>query len=213
MKTLNFGDALTESTFSWGNEFIYGEPQYSNLWFSDNSINRPFILRGVLGDVRNLQFGSYGNQFRRRKLTGPKIEEILDKARLPIMTIIESQYYLMGKGWLSLYPTASSNYIKLLFVACTKGSGEVTSMEDVTFFLNKELFTNDLYKPFQSTFKKLVASHPGNVMMVRDVNQFIGEKINIPALSNLRELKQVKEKIIMEVLKDEFPVTLENGTI
>lgn len=210
MKTLNFGDALVENRYTWHNEFFYSTPSSTNLWFSDNSNYRPFILRGGLSDTRNLQFSTHGSQLRSRKLTGPKIEEILDLPRLPLFFRVDGYPYLMGKGWLSEHVT-STGFIKLLFVGCTKGSGEVTTMEDITLLFSKELFTNELYKPFQAIAKRLLASHPGDIMVTRNLNEFVGEKINIPIISNLKVLKQVKEKIVMEVLKDEFPVTLMNG--
>lgn len=178
MTTLDFKDELTENPFSYGNVFMYtGERKSFNLYFSSNSDNYPFILKSGLLENNELQY-TIGGQLRNRILNTKKIKEVIDSARIPLYFRIKDNSYLMGKGFLARYNMYSETY-QLLFVACIDDSRATTSIEQVKFFVSRELHT-DLHKALQPAIKDFVNGHPGDVVLCNNILDYIGDRFSMP---------------------------------
>lgn len=198
MTTLQFKDALTENAFSYSNGFYYSDLRSLGLYFVKKSDNYPYILKGAEYDDFEMQFSSYSNQLRGRMLNTKKIKEIMDSSRLPLLFKIKMRPYLIGKGFLSTYDPITGE-VKLLFIACVDDRKGTTSIEQVKFFVCKDIYTDE-HKALQPTIKDLIDSHPGDVVMCNKILDYIGEKISIPRGGTIAERKSYADAVVRAAL-------------
>jgi len=204
MTTLDFKDKLTENTFSYGNDFVYDEntKKSFSLYFSRDSINYPYILKGGQSNEEELEVSIYSYQLRSRVLNTKKIKEIMDSSRLPLLFNIKRRNYLLGKGFLAEY-IHGEEINKILFVACVDGSKSVSSMEQVKFFVSKDIYTDE-HKALQPAIKDFIGAHPGDVIICKNVLDYVGEKIVFPRGVLISELITYKDAIVRATVEREF---------
>lgn len=216
MTNLQFKDALTENTFSYSNSFMYQTSDYESfgMFFAKDSDNYPYILKGGVSDEENLEYCAWSYQLQGRMLTSKKVKEVMNSARMPLYFKIRGNEYLIGKGFLSTYSLAGH---KLLFIACINGKKAVSGMDQVRFYVSKDVYQPD-YKMMQPIIKEITAAHPGDVMLVKDIREHIGEKIRLPkggSLSSLREYKDAVVRTAFSQVLSNAPLPLETpeGTV
>lgn len=201
MTTLNFADGLVENTFSFGNIFTYDEKSPYGLCFAKDSKNYPFILKGGKSDDFILEYMSYPNQLRGRLLNTKKIKEVMDVAKIPLYFRIKHRSYLIGKGFLSTYDDSGNH--KLLFIACVDGTKNITSIDQVKFYVSKDIYL-EFYKAVQPAIKDIIAGHTGDIIMCKNILDYIGEKIELPKGVSLPKLNEYKEAVVRTCLTQGF---------
>jgi len=203
MTTLEFGDSLVENTFSFANSFSYGEKEPYGLYFSKESQNYPFILKGELSDEFELEYCTYSNQLRGRLLNTKKIKEIMNLAKLPLYFTIKQRTYLIGKGFLSTFDPAGNH--QLLFIACVDGMRTISSIEQVKFYVAKHVF-DDRHKAVRTAVEDIIKGHTGDVIQCNNILDYVGERIILPRGGSLSELNKYKQAIVRTCLMRDFSV-------
>jgi len=201
MTTLDFSEGLVENTFSFGNNFLYGEKRPYGLYFCKESQNYPFILKGGLSDESELEYTWYTYQLRGRLLNTKKLKEVMNSAKIPLYFVIKQIPYLIGKGFLSTFDEAGNH--QPLFMACVDGMKTISSIKQVKFYVSKVVY-EDRHKAVQTAVKDIVAAHTGDVIMCNNILDYLGERLTFPRGGSLSELNKYKQAVIRTCLMQHF---------
>lgn len=206
MTTLEFRDELVENTFTYTNSYIYAPKRSTGHCFAQGEDNYPFVMKGGTSDTFELEFSAYAYQLRNRLLNTKKIKEVMNSSRVPLIFIIKNVAYLIGKGFLSTYDPRNPENNKLLFLACVDGRKVIREISQVKFYVSKEVY-NEQYKPMHPAIKDIISQHPGDVMMVKNILDYVGLKLVQPRGGSISELERYKEAVVRSSLEELFPRT------
>lgn len=201
MKTLDFSDGLVENVFTFGNTYAYGEKRSYGLYFSKDSQNYPFVLKGGVSNDFELEYSWNTHQLRGRLLSTKKLKEVMNTAKIPLYFVIKNVAYLIGKGFLSTYDVCGNH--QPLFIACVDGTKTISSIEQVKFYVSKMVY-EDRYKAVQPAIKDLVVEHSGDVVMCKNILDYMGERLSFPRRCSLSELNNYKQAVVRTCLMQGF---------
>lgn len=207
MTTLDFADGLIENQFSFHNMYSYYEKYSYGLHFCKDSQNYPFIMKGGMSDDFELEYVPFTNQLRGRLLNTKRLKEVMNNARIPLYFVIKQISYLIGKGFLSTFDPAGNH--RPLFMACVDGMKNISSIQQVKFYVSKELY-GDSYKAVQPAIKDIVEAHSGDVIMCNNILDYLGERLTFPRGGSLSGLNKYKQAVIRTCLTQDFVENLAN---
>lgn len=203
MTTLDFADGLVENQFTFGNTYTYSDKRSYGMYFSKESQNYPFIMKGGMSDDFELEYILNTNQLRGRLLNTKKLKEVMNSAKIPLYFVIKHVSYLVGKGFLSAFDPAGNH--QPLFIACADGMKNITSIQQVKFYVSKIVY-EDRHKAVQTAIKDLVAGHTGDVIMCNNILDYLGERLTLPRRCSLSELNKYEQAVIRTCLIENFMI-------
>lgn len=206
MTNLDFAERLVINRFPSSNQYSYSHTQKTSLRFYKDCPNYPFIMcSGWQDDPTLLTYSNFRSQLRGKLLNTPKIKEVMDTAHMPLLFSIKDKWYMIGKGFMSHIPNsnefAESN--KLLFVACIDKSKRTKRIEEVTFFVSRDIYKEE-YKSVSAAIKDIMLAHPGDVILTSNIEDRIGDKITFPTKGSISDRQNYKKAVLTECINDYF---------
>lgn len=203
MLTLEFRDELVTNKFSSGNRYNYAPKEQLNFHVNKDSSEEPFIMRAQLNGQRvhgndHISYSTDENQLLCRVISGLKLQEILDSARMPILIRQGDKQYLAGKGFLAAMQ--SRRRVKLLFIACVPVNARITNLSQVKLYVSRELYSDE-HKRVAQIVKGIINTHRGDVVIARDIMSYIGRTLSIASLTSLRERREAMNEIFDSTVK------------
>lgn len=197
MTTLDFRRQLIAHPFSHNNSYVIDRLMGSGLYFHRSKGEYPYIMNAPGHASMELMYSEFNSQLRGRLLNTARIKEVLDSAEVPINISIKGISYLMGKGFLAHW-SGTRDSINVLYIACCSNKPSLT-MEDIKFYVSKDVY-KEIYKPLHPVFKDLVGTHPGDIIMCRDIRDYVGEKIKIPKGLSISALNNYKSVVVKQAI-------------
>lgn len=206
MTNLSFYDTLRDHPFVSNNNYAYVNIQDSNLRFFKDCQNYPYIMTSPWQqDPTVLRYPHNAFQLRGRLLNTVRIKEVMDSAGMPLMFKIREKHYLIGKGFLAHVTNQNefTDSLNMLFVACMDMSKPVEGIEDIRFFVSRDIYKED-YKAVSVAIKDIMLAHPGDVVLTSNIGLRIGDKIPFPRGGTIASRQKYKESVMLECLQDYF---------
>jgi hypothetical protein len=206
MTNFEFYDGLRNHPFTSNNGYSYNGLTESSLRFFKDCPNYPFIMQNPYQrDPTVLTYSPYTYQLRGRLLNTARIKEVMDTAPIPLTFKIRDKFYLIGKGFLAHVANVNDigENFNMLFVACIEQGRVIEKMEDVRFFVNRDIYKED-FKTVHPAVKDIFLGHPGDVIMTNNIAARIGDKIPFPRGGTIAQRQNYKKAVMLEAMGDYF---------
>lgn len=206
MTNFDFYDSLRIHPFTNNNNYTYSGLTNTNLRFFKDCPNYPFIMTSPhQNDPTVLRYSHYTYQLRGRLLNTARLKEVMDSCPIPLSFKIRERWYLVGKGFLAHMnsTTGFDENLNMLFVACVEMSKPVESIEDVRFYVSRDIYKED-YKTILPAIKDFMVGHNGDVILTSNIAKRIGDKIPFPRGGTIADRQRYKKAVMLEAMGEYF---------
>lgn len=206
MTNFEFQSGLVTHPFVNNNNYIFSGVTETSLRFFKDCPNYPFIMTSHFqNDPTVMVYSPYTYQLRGRLLNTARIKEVMDTAAMPLTFKIREKYYMIGKGFLAHITnlTEFGENFNMLFVACIDQSKPVESIEDVKFFVSREIYREE-YKTIMPAVKDIMVAHTGDVILTSNIGKRVGDKIPFPRGGTVADRLRYKKAVMLEAMGDYF---------
>lgn len=152
----------------------------------------PFILKSPklqMSNSSNLYISS-SNSFGGRCINISKFKEMLNTARVPTRVAFDNQSnpIYVGKGIIIDF---DGNW---KIIAAATYLGEVTSITQMTYYIDKDVYTNDRYKRILPVIKDVVTNFPGDIVLTANIKEKLESTIEYPRFATITEEKRWRDE-------------------
>jgi len=202
MTTLEFRDQLVTNTFASNNNYQYSPKEQLTFHVNRSSQEEPFIMRATVNGqrVHSESHISYCTeaQFQHRAVSGSKLQEILDGARVPILIMQGDKQYLVGKGFLAYISPRKK--VKILFVATAVKNARISNITQVKLCISREIYSEE-HKRVAQIVKGMMNTHQGDILIAKDIMEYLGTPMVTSKLASLKEKRAAMDEIFESTAK------------